>query len=357
MTLNANITAVQEKHYHSLGEELLALDRRDRHVVPQLMRQPFNALALDKALGTCDEDLVLLVLLDSFEHTGDSESSRHFYKFMEDEGKEGRRDKDGRLRGRLPDQTSDTFLSFVLPIFTSFLNVGLVRRIAFPRWSLKLLGNEGLKAPLINARGFRILLPLCEDSIKQMNAGETGCFTSSITCLHFTETLHTPVLITYPKHVCNRWRDMWLYELQGMLPDARSTTASAPEGTSLKGKLFDQYRAYAPPVHRALLTLSEVLVSTAGPPVEGEPPGAQKGRASPLIEWDRQQDLLDQEAKTLEHPMSVRKGSPHGPRRGISGLVGGKNPGWWQVDALRRFHALRTRQQKLESQAQVLALR
>ena len=93
------------------------------------MRQPFNDLALDKALGTRDEDLVLLVLLHSFEHTGDTESSRHFYKFLEDEGKEGRRDKDGRRRGRLPDQTGDTFLSFVLPIFTPFLNVGLVRPV------------------------------------------------------------------------------------------------------------------------------------------------------------------------------------------------------------------------------------
>jgi hypothetical protein len=118
---------VQEKHYHSLGEELLALDRRDRHVVPQLMRQPFNELALEKALGTCDEDLVLLVLLHSFEHTGDTESSRHFYKFLEDEGKEIRRDKASRCRGMLPDQAADTFLSFVLPIFSPFLNVGLVR--------------------------------------------------------------------------------------------------------------------------------------------------------------------------------------------------------------------------------------
>jgi hypothetical protein len=142
--------------------------------------------------------------------------------------------------------------------------------------------------------------------------------------------------------------------LQGKLPDARATSASAPEGVSFKGKLFDQYRAYAPPMHRTLLTLSEVVVSTAGPAVDGEPPGAQKGRASPQIEWERQQDLLDQEAKTLEHPTSVRRGSlQNGPQRGISGLIGGKSPGWWQVDALRRFHALRARQQKLESQAQV----
>lgn len=143
--------------------------------------------------------------------------------------------------------------------------------------------------------------------------------------------------------------------VQGKLPDARSTTVSGPEGVSFKGKLFDQYRAYAPPIHRALLTLSEVLVSTAGPAVDGEAPGAQKGRVSDLTEWQRQQELLDQEAKTLEHPTSVRKGSmQHGPRRGISGLIGGKTPGWWQVEALRRFHALRARQQKLENPAQVL---
>ena len=136
---------LQEKHYHSLGEELLALDRRDRHVVPQLMRQPFNDLALDKALGTCDEDLVLLVLLHSFEHTGEAESSRRFYKFLEDEGKEGRREKDGRRRGRLPDQTGDTFLSFVLPIFTPFLNVGLVRSAPCGSQSLRIehaLGSQ-----------------------------------------------------------------------------------------------------------------------------------------------------------------------------------------------------------------------
>ena len=130
---------------------------------------------------------------------------------------------------------------------------------------------------------------------------------------------------------------------------------SGPDGVSFKGKLFDQYRAYAPPIHRALLTLSEVLVSTAGPTVDGEAPGAQKGRGHPPTEWRRQQELLDQEAKTLEHPTSVRKGSmQYGPRRGISGLIGGKNPGWWQVEALRRFHALRARQQKLENVAQVL---
>lgn len=130
---------------------------------------------------------------------------------------------------------------------------------------------------------------------------------------------------------------------------------SGPDGVSFKGKLFDQYRAYAPPIHRALLTLSEVLVSTAGPTVDGEAPGAQKGRGHPPTEWQRQQELLDQEAKTLEHPTSVRKGSmQYGPRRGISGLIGGKNPGWWQVEALRRFHALRARQQKLENVAQVL---
>lgn len=144
--------------------------------------------------------------------------------------------------------------------------------------------------------------------------------------------------------------------VQGKLPDAKTTTVSSPDAVSFKGKLFDQYRAYAPPIHRALLTLSEVLVSTAGPAVDGEPPGAQKGRASPLIEWERQQDLLDQERQTLEHPTSVRKGSmQNGTKRGISGLIGGKNPDWWQVAALRRFHALRARQQKLESQAQVRA--
>jgi hypothetical protein len=126
------------------------------------------------------------------------------------------------------------------------------------------------------------------------------------------------------------------------------------QGT-LKARVFAQHYSYAPPLHRMLLTMTEVVVSTAGPARDGEPPGVAKGRANPLTEWDAQQRLLQEEADTLYHPSSVRKvPTQDGPRRGVSGLGGGgKGPCWWQADALRRFRILRERQQMLESQAQV----
>jgi hypothetical protein len=60
--------ALQEKFHTSLGEELLALDQRDSQVVPQLIRlQAHSTRALSKALATCNTDLVLFVLLHSYE--------------------------------------------------------------------------------------------------------------------------------------------------------------------------------------------------------------------------------------------------------------------------------------------------
>jgi hypothetical protein len=62
------LQALQEKFHTVLGEELLALDQRDSQVVPQLiLLQAHSTRALTKALATCNTDLVLYVLLHSYD--------------------------------------------------------------------------------------------------------------------------------------------------------------------------------------------------------------------------------------------------------------------------------------------------
>jgi hypothetical protein len=122
VTRNRNVSKrVQEKNFSSLGEELLALDPRDRHVVPQLMRlQACSEVALSKALRTCDGDLVLLALLHSFDDCYASERSRHFYEFL--------RDSDGsEIKGMLREQAGDTWHHFVISLVVPFPNIALVR--------------------------------------------------------------------------------------------------------------------------------------------------------------------------------------------------------------------------------------
>lgn len=107
-------------------EDLLALDPRDRHVVPQLMQlHPFSGLALSKALHTCASTLALLVLLDSFGDGTDAAQSRQFYEYV--------RDPDGAPpRGVLPGQAADLWQSFVLSLVLPLPNVTLVRAACCP---------------------------------------------------------------------------------------------------------------------------------------------------------------------------------------------------------------------------------
>lgn len=125
---------------------------------------------------------------------------------------------------------------------------------------------------------------------------------------------------------------------------------------SFKGAVFDQHYWNAPPIHRALLTLSEVVVSTGGPLKDGEEPGANKGRTRAPEEWDGQQRQLRKEARALQHPGAAapRPGGLDGVRRGVSGLFGvGRNAAWWQATALKEYADLRGMQQRLEGQAKV----
>lgn len=117
---------VQERNYITLVEDLLALDPRDRHVVPQLMQlHAFSTLALSKALHTCAAGLTLLVLLDSFRDASDEAQAREFYAFL--------RDPDGAPpRGVLPDQAADIWQSFVLALVLPLPNVTLVRPSCLP---------------------------------------------------------------------------------------------------------------------------------------------------------------------------------------------------------------------------------
>ena len=144
---------LQERHFSTLGEGLLALDRRDRSVVPQLMRlQPRSPLALSKALATCDGDLVLHVLLHSYEELaleglrsgeGGSTSGRvgtnvaaggrrssdggaqrfaPFYAYLRDGGGKG-----GAPRGLVRDQAYDAWHKFVHSMVVPLPNAALVR--------------------------------------------------------------------------------------------------------------------------------------------------------------------------------------------------------------------------------------
>eukprot|EP00892_Ulva_mutabilis_P002588 jgi/Ulvmu1/1232/UM109_0030.1 len=234
----------RERNYITLVEDLLALDPRDRHVVPQLMQlHPFSALALSKALHTCASTLALLVLLDSFGDGTDAAQSRQFYEYV--------RDPEGAPpRGVLPGQAADLWQSFVLSLVMPLPNVSL---------------------------------------------------------------------------------------------------------GGLKERVFAQHYLHAPPMHRALLTLSEVVVSTAGPAKEGEEVGANKGRTRFPREWDDQQRLLQVEVETLQHPSAATKAAAaDGVRRGVSALAGGsRTTPWWQAGALKQYTELRKVQQRLEGQAKL----
>ena len=133
----------QEKHFTSLGEELLALDQRDSQVVPQLMRlQPHSARALSKALATCSADLTLLVLLHSYEHIvreelrmdassvggastrgGYEDDEAHFapfYAFLRDVAA-------GGARGLLAEQADGVWHAFVQGMAAPLPHAGRVR--------------------------------------------------------------------------------------------------------------------------------------------------------------------------------------------------------------------------------------
>lgn len=124
-----------------------------------------------------------------------------------------------------------------------------------------------------------------------------------------------------------------------------------------KGAVFYQHYWNAPPIHRALLTLSEVVVSTAGPLKDGEEPGANKGRTRAPEEWDSQQRQLRLEARTLKDPPGGSKAAVQDRvRRGVSGLAAagsGRTVAWWQATALKEYADLRGLQQRLEGQAKV----
>lgn len=111
---------MQERNYLTLVEDLLALDPRDRHVVPQLMQlHAFSGLALSKALHTCSAGLAMLVLLDSFRDGTDATQARQFYDYA--------RDPDTvPPRGLLPDQAADLWQSFVVSLVLPLPNVTLV---------------------------------------------------------------------------------------------------------------------------------------------------------------------------------------------------------------------------------------
>lgn len=121
--------------------------------------------------------------------------------------------------------------------------------------------------------------------------------------------------------------------------------------------MFYQHYWNAPPIQRALLTLSEVVVSTAGPLKDGEEPGANKGRTRAPEEWDSQQRQLRLEARTLKDPPGGAKAAAQDRvRRGVSGLAAagsGRTAAWWQASALKEYADLRGLQQRLEGQAKV----
>ena len=130
-------------------------------------------------------------------------------------------------------------------------------------------------------------------------------------------------------------------------------TGSLVQG-GLKERIFAQHYLHGPPVHRALLTLSEVVVSTAGPSKEGEEAGANKGRTRFPKEWDDQQRLLQAEVQSVAH--ASKPGAHDGVRRGVSALApmpGTRAPPWWQATALKHYADLRGLQQRLEGQSKV----
>jgi Vps16, C-terminal region len=133
---------LQERHFAALGEELLALDRRDSHVVPQLMRlQPRSPLALAKALATAQTDLILHVVLHSYEElaleslregdgVGSAGATRRsaegaaarfapFYAFLKDP-------PEAPPRGLVREQAYDTWHAFVHGMVVPLPNVALV---------------------------------------------------------------------------------------------------------------------------------------------------------------------------------------------------------------------------------------
>ena len=115
--------------------------------------KPFSAVALSKALATCDGDLAILVLLHSYEalvledlRGGSSVLSAasgvdkfsQFYAYLRDPPAEGGargagRDAEPAPRGVLREQAYDVWHGFVLSMFAALPNVALVRcRPAFP---------------------------------------------------------------------------------------------------------------------------------------------------------------------------------------------------------------------------------
>lgn len=120
---------------------------------------------------------------------------------------------------------------------------------------------------------------------------------------------------------------------------------------------LSEHYSHAAPVHRALLSLSEVLVSSAGPAPQGKPSGSQKGRASSLGDWHAQQSLLRGEVSNLRaagNGAGRAKDAAAQPQRRLSGLTAsGKGGKWWQADALQRLLLLRERQQAYEGTGEV----
>jgi hypothetical protein len=105
----------------------------------------------------------------------------------------------------------------------------------------------------------------------------------------------------------------------------------------LKAGALREHYTHAAPLHRALLSLSEVLVSTSGPAAIGAPAGAQKGRASLLKDWHDQQSLLREEAAALSRAggaaaaAAARPAAGEAPQRRLSGLApAGKGGGCWR---------------------------
>ena len=127
---------------------------------------------------------------------------------------------------------------------------------------------------------------------------------------------------------------------------------------TLKARAIMEHGMHAAPPHRALLTLSEVLTSTAGPPADGKPPGFQKGRESDLSDWMMQQELLTDAVDKLRRAASLRAAPAAAaapPRRRLAGLTAGGKGRWWQADALERLRRVRQWQQRFEAKAAVRA--
>lgn len=135
---------MQERHHAALGEALLALDQRDSHVVPQLMRlQQRSPLALAKALATCQSDLTLHVLLHSYEELaleslrsggGGGGAAERRVSQAQDEGRFAPfytylKDSPEGPRGIVPDQAYDIWHAFVHSMVLPLPNVKLVRVI------------------------------------------------------------------------------------------------------------------------------------------------------------------------------------------------------------------------------------